>query len=319
MEQNVCLHLENIASMLCLYDSIKKVDNITERTEKHGVKYKNKIFLSLTITLISAVLIMVICVELSIIKNLGYFENENINNINNGGTAANDIASDKKDNERSLKVIKEIKDVPVISQMPELPSGCEATALTMLLNWSGVHVGKVGVARNIPKAYLPVLKNGKMYGKSPNEAFIGDPFSNGFGVYHKAIADIIDKYLPGKGLDVTGISFQNLLGIIDSGRPVIVWTTKDLTEPFLSTIWTDGNNNTVYWIAPEHTYLLTGYSDGDVIVNDPYSGQRRAYPISKFKDKWEIYGRQAVTVSGSIKGKVVETDLSSFLNAKSKK
>lgn len=49
----------------------------------------------------------------------------------------------------------EIPDVPVLSQNPELPTGCEATATTMLLQWAGVQVNKSEVADALPKEDMP--------------------------------------------------------------------------------------------------------------------------------------------------------------------
>lgn len=207
-------------------------------------------------------------------------------------------------------MVKEIQNIPSISQMPELPSGCEITALTMLLNWAGVNVDKQDIARLIPKGPVPVFSNNAYRGGNPDNAFIGDPFSSGgLGVYHRPIALILDRYLPGQSIDITDVEFDNVLKTIDSGRPVIVWATLDMAEPRLDMSWYDEKGQVIKWIVPEHAYLLAGYSDAEVIVNDPSMGKRLYYPLPEFKSRWEAMGRQAVTVSPKIAGKVVTTVL----------
>lgn len=226
-------------------------------------------------------------------------------------TGGGNIAAFPKNKIGSEKTtIKEIQGVTAISQMPELPSGCEVTALTMILNWAGANVDKQDVAKAIPKGKAPTLKNGFLSGDNPNEVFIGSPYSTGvFGVYHRPIALLMDKYLPGQAVDITGVEFERLLETIDSGRPVIVWATINMAEPKENLAWYDNKGKKVTWIGPEHTYLLIGYSDTDVIVNDPYTGKRVSYPMDLFKNRWDALGRQAVTVSSKITGNVVTTIL----------
>lgn len=227
-------------------------------------------------------------------------------------------ASYEKAEDNTKIVMKEITGAPSIAQLPELPTGCEAVAATMLLKWAGINVEKEDVARALPKGWLPSRQNGAIYGSNPNSVFIGDPFSdNGLGVYHQPIASLIESFLPGQSKDITGAKFESILKEIDGGRPVIVWATMNMAEPNLIATWHDGKGGRVKWIAPEHAFLLTGYTDNDVIVNDPYTGKRQLYSISLFKDRWESMGSQAVTVSDSMSGNVVVTDVTSLSDAKS--
>lgn len=187
--------------------------------------------------------------------------------------------------------------VPIISQFPELPTGCEATSIAMLLRWYGLNVSKEEVARALPKGCIPKLKDAKLYGGNPNLEFVGDPFSKaGYGIYHGPVAGTINKYLPDKAEDITGISFEELLRVIEGGRPVIVWATIKMAPVRISKVWYDSSGNKVVWRVPEHTVVIVGYTDTHVIVNDPWSGKRQHYPISTFKDRWQRMGKQAVTI-----------------------
>lgn len=42
---------------------------------------------------------------------------------------------------------------------------------------------------------------------------------------------------------------------------------------------------------------IIGYSETEIIVNDPYRGDKKYYPRSAFEADWEAMGSQAVAVS----------------------
>lgn len=204
----------------------------------------------------------------------------------------------KNDSQQLEQIQVEIEDVPIIAQMPELPTGCEITAATMLLRWSGMDVDKVEMAKKMPKGSAPAYRKNKMIGDNPNKTFIGDPFhKSGFGVYHKPIADLINDYLPNHAQDITGSPFSSILETVKSGRPIIVWITRDLRQTKKILTWYDKDNNEVVWKSPEHTVVLIGYTDTHIIVNEPYVGKKVYYSIQEFKNSWELMGSQAVTLS----------------------
>lgn len=198
---------------------------------------------------------------------------------------------------RELRPIK-ISKVSVISQFPELPTGCEATAAAMLLKWAGLKVTKQEVAKALPKGNLPNEVNGSLIGGNPEVVFVGDPFSDdSYGVFHKPIHDVINKFLPGKAVDLSGRPFESLLHQIDKKIPVIVWATIGMIEPEISTEWVDSKGNKVVWKIPEHALLLTGFDDEFAYLNDPYTGTERKVNLQKFKDIWHAMGSQAVTIA----------------------
>lgn len=74
-----------------------------------------------------------------------------------------------------------IQNFPIIYQMPELPTGCEVTALTMAMNYYGCAADKVEMASR----YLPVASanlyygaDGRQYGTDLRQYFVGDPASD---------------------------------------------------------------------------------------------------------------------------------------------
>lgn len=192
-----------------------------------------------------------------------------------------------------------IEGVPVLYQYPVLPTGCEATALTMLLNWAGVDVTKETVADGLVKEPDPFERDGKLVGGNPHRAFIGDPYDKeSYGTFHEVIATALEGYLPGKARDVSGLSFKELLAHVEAGRPVVVWATIELKEPRPTDLWEDihDSGTMIQWRSPEHCMTLVGYGEEVVVINDPHTGKQEHYDRDLFRLRWEQMGRQAVTV-----------------------
>lgn len=193
---------------------------------------------------------------------------------------------------------KKITGVPVFNQYPELPTGCEATSLAMLLNWGGVTVSKYDVADALPKGEKVRLIDGKWFGANPNDEFVGDPYSDdgSFGVFEGPILKTIEKLASCKGVDLTGLEFESLLDFIREGKAVMAWTTIGQKQTFLSKTWTDKQGRTVDWYCNEHAVVITRFDSVNVIVNDPYTGKVESYKRELFERNWELMGRRAITL-----------------------
>jgi uncharacterized protein YvpB len=193
---------------------------------------------------------------------------------------------------------KEIANVPVLGQNPELPTGCEATSLTMLLNWANVHVKKTDVAAAFPKVPVPVLADGGWFGGDPNRGFVGNPFTvDGYGVYHGPVAALLTHFLPGRAEDLSGSSFDKVIAALASGRPVIAWISDDMQEPKLYLTWSTPQGSKINWMVPEHVVVITGYTASTIEVHDPERNATLKYPRTLFQQRWEQMGKQAVTVT----------------------
>lgn len=167
--------------------------------------------------------------------------------------------------------------VKYLPQNPELPTGCEITALTTVLNYYGYDITKTDMADKYLEQTIDQL--GDFW-----EVFVGNPRENGFGCYAKPIAKAANKYLADNNkafnaVDYSGAAFEDLLKLVENGQPVIIWSTmygnteKTLREPYTTIQW-DINGKDLQWIAPEHCMVLIGYDlDRDVaIVSDPQRG-----------------------------------------------
>lgn len=192
-------------------------------------------------------------------------------------------------------------DIPVISQKPELPRGCEVTSLAMMLQSAGVQVDKMVLAEQIrkdPTAYRK--ENGTVYFGHPNNGFVGDMYSfqnPGLGVYHRPIAELAEKYLPGLIHDFTGSDFEEIKKHLSDDRPVwvIINTAYRHLEPSYFQRWQtpSGPIDITY---KEHSVLITGYDANYVYFNDPLTGvKNKKAPIKEFEESWVQMGRQAIT------------------------
>lgn len=194
--------------------------------------------------------------------------------------------------------MQKINDVPVICQHPDMPTGCEATALTMLLNWHGLSLDNHAVAEALPKGEKVALIDGHWRGGNPEHEFVGSPYEDegSFGVFEKPILGVIEKFLPGLGFDMTNQPFAEIRAMVRSGKPVMAWTTIDQKTTFHSKTWIDKKANTIEWHRFEHAVVIVGFDDASVIVNDPTTGKEETYNRNLFERNWASMGKRAVTL-----------------------
>lgn len=189
--------------------------------------------------------------------------------------------------------------VPPLLQLPELPTGCEITSLTMLLNYLGFEADKEVLADKY-------LSKGKYRASDPTETFVGDPKSTfAYGCFSNVIVKTAEKYLeendPSKELNVinlTGCSPESIYAALDNGCPVIVWITVDLQEPQKGAVWTAADSKKeIQWLKGEHCVLLTGYDLSKKIVyaNDPLKGLA-VYDMELFEKRFEQMNKNAVII-----------------------
>ena len=183
-----------------------------------------------------------------------------------------------------------------VLQLPELPTGCEATSLSIVLQYLGYPVDKIELADDF-------LKKSPAGDGTPYECFWGDPHSwRGFGCFAPAIVECANDYFDSIGVedmlafDISGTEFENLFAEIADGNPVIIWNTIDLAEPYVNSTW-EINGEKIEWKAPEHCVVMYGYDaqNGIVKVADPLKGSR-IYSAYLFKDRYMKMGMQAVVI-----------------------
>ena len=121
--------------------------------------------------------------------------------------------------------------VPQILQKPELPNGCEITSCCQLIHFLGYPADKCDLADH----YLP--RSEFWYGTDPDQAYMGDPHLDeegnprtGYYCFAGPIATAADRYfadhhIPYRAEDITGASYEQLLGHLKEGRPFIFWAS----------------------------------------------------------------------------------------------
>jgi uncharacterized protein YvpB len=188
--------------------------------------------------------------------------------------------------------------VPLQCQMPELDNGCEVTGLSMLLQHAGRPVSRFKLAEEVAKDKTELRKvNGRIvFWGDPHLGFVGDITGKrpGYGVYHRPILQLLNRHLPGRGRDLTGGNFDQVLAEVSAGRPVVVWTTSKF-QPVQDWVTWDSPSGKIYATFHEHAVLLVGFDKKTVTVNDPLDGKRKQVDRERFRQSWEQMGRQAVT------------------------
>ena len=187
-------------------------------------------------------------------------------------------------------------------QNPELPSGCEVTALAAVLNFYGYPVSKTYLADHFLTQDDSVeVRGGKTYRANPSKVFVGDPRSNHFGCFAPVIAETARKYLDSVGSpltvqDLSGADPSVLYDCVASGTPVLVWATIDLGEPSFQPVWYDKDTGEpVQWIGGEHCVALIGCSRTTVTVADPLRGNVFC-DRSLFETRYRQVLKQAVVI-----------------------
>lgn len=190
-------------------------------------------------------------------------------------------------------------DAPIFRQHPELPSGCEITSLSMLLNFAGVAKTKMDLLPDMPLDTTPLKSNPNgtpAFWGNPNTGFVGEITgkAKGFGIYHTALFKVLEMHLPG-AVDLTRSPFEVLEEKLSEGIPSVVWTTIDFKVPARWLTW-DTPIGPIETTFMEHAVLLVGYDEEYVYVNDPWTGKAK-FPVKKaqFIETYDAMGQQALS------------------------
>lgn len=194
-------------------------------------------------------------------NSYGYFDQEGKRHLTNTRTARAYYWIDRNGNITGIKNYAR-----VISQRPNMPTGCEITAVTMMLNFAGVKVSKEQAARIMPRSL------------NPNKGFIGSPYKNfplGFWVAPGGVKPVVQHYL-GTAKIMTGYSLNSIKKKLLRSHLVVVWVG-----------WFDGFSN--------HALTLTGYHGNTLYYNDPWTGTKRAMSVQTFERHWALDGHRAIS------------------------
>ena len=202
-------------------------------------------------------------------------------------------------------------DFQTVLQRPELPTGCEITALAQTLNYFDFDIGKVELCEKFMEIDLDAFY-------SMDNAYVGDPYSEyGYGCNAPVITNTANDYFGYLGSDwrahnLTGTDFQDLLYQIAEGRPVIIWVTLDLMdtdEPIFQ--YTSRSGDDMYFTNLQHCVTIYGYDKDEKIIYtaDPMKGNVE-YGMEQFERVYNAMSKQAVVLWGheETKGQDLSSD-----------
>ena len=201
----------------------------------------------------------------------------------------------------TLTGAKNIGNVPIIAQKPEFPTGCESVSAVTVLKYFGfdITVGQF-VDEYLPKSNEFYNADGKRYGPSPYEYFIGDPrLDSSYGCMAPVIEKAISGYLGGSDRvkNTTGTSLTQLCrDYIDKDIPVMVWATIAMIEVEPRASWYLRDGTLFTWPGNEHCLVLTGYDGSYYYFNDPDKGTAVKYARARVEDRFEKLGKQSLVV-----------------------
>lgn len=165
-------------------------------------------------------------------------------------------------------------------QMPELPTGCEATALGTLLRMNGINVTKFDVANAMPKSD----------GSDFVYSFWGNPYSATDGWACMAPCSVItaNKFL--KNSNKIAVEYTGT-DLMDLKFPSAVWVTMYLNDPLPSNYESNGYR----LFRNPHCVVVDRIELDSVYVIDPLVGEV-AYPLERFNNVYKELGCQAVCI-----------------------
>ena len=246
-----------------------------------------------------------------------------INEVTIENLPANYVKSYKRSDDGEIKITEVLIPVIPLLQLPELPNGCEITALTALLNYYGYPVLKTEMADTYLKKEPFVRKNGKLYGANPYKAYAGNPRSKseGFFTYSPPILEAANNYFDVVAgddytLDISGSSREEIMHRINRGVPVLIWVTLDLRKPNIKYSWYFHDTGERFDSPTNlHAVVLNGYDGENVHVMNPLVGQTK-YKADAFFKSYQELGSHAMVVVKKEQVKSIESLVDSEFKGK---
>ena len=188
--------------------------------------------------------------------------------------------------------------VPSLCQYPNLPTGCEATAAAMLLQFYGMDITPEQFASewlDYDDTYY--YSDGNLVRSHPNNCFIGNPFTtNSYGCYAPVIAKAINDNQT--LFTATIVDAMNVASLCEQyicqGTPVLIWATMDMAPSKKGNTWFLADGTPFTWISGEHCLVLVGYDSDYYYLNDPQKGVTVSYPKEIVELRYRELGMQAV-------------------------
>ncbi|BCC15084.1 hypothetical protein BC30048_p2097 (plasmid) [Bacillus cereus] len=149
----------------------------------------------------------------------------------------------------------------------DLQTGCEITAVSMMLRYTGANVDKIKLAKEMP-----------YHSSNPNKGYVGNPWGDGpiNTVYPSALTGLVSKYT-GSSVNLTGSGLGSIKDRLNKKHPVVAWV------------------GSMHGFGI-HAITLTGYDNNRVYYNDPWTGEKDAsMSWNSFNNKWSSKSSRALS------------------------
>ncbi len=188
-----------------------------------------------------------------------------------------------------------------------LPTGCEATGLTIALRWYGYSVSKEDIALK----YMPrqdfYYANGKKIGPDYMTTFAGDPSrkSNSYGCYIPCMMQTVQNYFDAIGetkykpVDLSGTSLDDLFKYVAKGTPVMIIATNNLITPTTGDSWYTEDGRYITWQKGHHCMVITGYdyNKNTVTISESAYSYERTYNMDTLRSVYNKKGKYAMIIA----------------------
>lgn len=216
-----------------------------------------------------------------------------------------DARSDYKENYTNSNF--QIEDVPLISQNPDYPNGCEAASAVMLLNYYGINITLQEFIENHLLTKNVYEENGTRFGPNPALYYAGNPASTtrGWGCFEpvivramkSAIASYEKKTNQQINIEVLETeAIHSLETYTLFNEPFLIWTTIDYEEESDVYEWFSYDlKNTYTYPKNSHTVVVTGMDELYYYINDPLKKEKKI-PVKRetLEKSFDSLGRQKI-------------------------
>lgn len=207
---------------------------------------------------------------------------------------------------KSLKYSFIINNFPLVKQNPDYPNGCEVASATMLLEHYGINIDmKEYVDNYLPKKEV-YEEDGLRYGPDPSQYYAGNPSdsSRGWGTFLPVIKNslytIFKDKLPAEtvGHVYTSEDKLPLEEYVQTGNPVLTWTTVDYSEAKDIYEWFSYDKSRTYTYPKKaHVVVIVGMDKDYYYLNDPLKDEKAIKVLRETFDKsYDSMGRQALYI-----------------------
>ena len=189
--------------------------------------------------------------------------------------------------------------VPVYKQTMNLD--CETASLQMALAYRGHWYSQSYMFQFLHADTRPPVKAADgsiLQWGNPFVNFVGnvngaEHLATGYGVYYPPVLWIANGLGDPSATGGSGYSASTIYQAVATGHPVQVWVEYQWVLAW-NGVWKAWDNTKIHYSLHEHTVVLSGVSDTQVRVNDPWPGTQYWIDKSTFERSWADFYNMAI-------------------------